>query len=165
MAKMGHKMITLCSAAIGIIYTSGYIVTEPVKVESAQASVPALKQQVAHKGSSIASRTVKKTYQDGTYYGSGANHIGSVEVAVTIQNDKIKNVQITNCTTSYSQSYIDGLPQQVLDRQSANVDVVSGATRSTEDFQEAVQEALIKAKQSNTSYSTQDEGDSTGYAE
>jgi len=138
MAKMGNKLIALCSAAIGIIYTAGYIVTEPTAKEIMQ-HVPS------------ASAAVQTKYHDGTYKGQGSNRIGSVEVAVTIKQDKITSVQITNCDTSYSESHIDGLPQQVVDRQSDNVDVVSGATRSTEDFQAAVDQALQQAEQGSTS--------------
>ncbi|PEA53933.1 FMN-binding domain-containing protein [Bacillus pseudomycoides] len=153
MAKMGNKMITLCTVAVGMIYTAGYITTESPKVEGAQASqkITELKPQYKEPSttSNRSTKNVKSTYKDGTYYGQGANRIGSVAVAVTIQKDKITSIQITDCTTSYSQSYIDDLPQQVVDRQSADVDVVSGATRSTEDFQEAVQNALLQAKQAN----------------
>lgn len=168
MAKMGNKMITLCTVAVGMIYTAGYITTESPKAEVEQTSqniTESIPQPKASSSTSdITTKKVKSTYKDGTYYGQGANHIGSVAVAVTIQKDKITSVQITDCTTSYSQSYIDDLPQQVVDRQSADVDVVSGATRSTEDFQEAVQNALLQAKQANVSYKTQNTGSVTGNA-
>ncbi|WP_339063026.1 FMN-binding protein [Tepidibacillus marianensis] len=87
-----------------------------------------------------------KKYQDGTYYGKGRNRIGSVEVAVTIKSDKITDVQITKCTTSYPKAYIDHLPTQVIARQNENVDIVSGATRSSEDFMNAIHQALQNAK-------------------
>ena len=86
------------------------------------------------------------TFKDGTYTGQGSNRIGGVEVAVTIKKNKITSVQITRCTTRYPQSRIDHLPQQVLDRQTAKVDVVSGATLSTQDFQTAVEMALAQAR-------------------
>ena len=155
MAKMGNKLIALCSAAIGIIYTAGYIVTEPTAKEMMQhvpqASAATQDSQVNQGSPSSSGKAVQTKYHDGTYKGQGSNRIGSVEVAVTIKQDKITSVQITNCDTSYSESYIDGLPQQVVDRQSDNVDVVSGATRSTEDFQAAVDQALQQAEQGSTS--------------
>lgn len=86
------------------------------------------------------------TFKDGTYTGQGSNRIGGVEVAVTIKKNKITSVQITRCTTRYPQSRIDHLPQQVLDRQTAKIDVVSGATLSTQDFQTAVEMALAQAR-------------------
>ena len=87
-----------------------------------------------------------KIYKDGTYTGQASNRIGGVQVAVTTKADKIVAVKITDCTTSYSESNITGLPQQVLSRQSTNIDFVSGATLSSEDFQGAVQQALQQAK-------------------
>jgi uncharacterized protein with FMN-binding domain len=53
---------------------------------------------------------------------------------------------ISECLTQYSCSWIAALPQQVLDRQSAEVDYVSGATQSANAFYYAVVNALKKAK-------------------
>lgn len=102
---------------------------------------------VANSGQSAGSSTTANgSYKDGTFTGSGSNRIGTVEVAVTIKSGKITAVEITNCDTHYSQSRIDNLPQQALQRQSNQVDNVSGATRSTEDFREAVRQALAQAQ-------------------
>lgn len=87
-----------------------------------------------------------KVYKDGTYYGAGSAWNGSVQVAVTTKSDKITSVRITRCTTSYPESYIAGLPKEVMQRQSAHVDLVSGATYSSEEFKRAVELALQKAK-------------------
>jgi len=192
MAKMNKKMITLCSAAVGAVYMSGYFVTQSSAstIDQTTAQIPTgpndnqsqIKIDSQSKGSNVASKDhddqVKLTthqlnksqphvvihkkhssqgskvvkqhtssiYKDGTYYGVGMNRIGSVQVAVTIKNDRITNVEIVNCHTHYSESYITHLPSQVIARQSANVDVVSGATKSTEDFQNAVEQALQKAR-------------------
>lgn len=145
--KMGPKMVALCSAAIGIIYATGYYVTAPAAVETA--AVPAATAgQAAQAGAAAksAAQPVKLTkYLDGTYTGSGTNRIGTVQVAVTIKNDQITDVQITACNTHYPESYIRDLPQQVLSRQNSAVDVVSGATKSTQDFKVAVDQALSQA--------------------
>lgn len=161
MAKMGKKMITLCSAAIGVVYIAGYYVTEPSEQNIAQAQIHQSQINIQNNQSKIDqtgsnspstnspssdTKQLSKVYKDGTYSGQGMNRIGSVEVAVSIKNDQITDVEITNCDTHYSQSYIDGLPDQVISHQSADVDVVSGATMSTEDFQTAVEEALQQAK-------------------
>ena len=53
---------------------------------------------------------------------------------------------IAQCLTRYSCKWIEGLLTQVVDRQNARVDVVSGATESTEAFEDAVLDALAKAK-------------------
>ncbi len=59
---------------------------------------------------------------------------------------KISYVAVTQCLTQYSCSFIQKLPQQVLDRQSVDVDSVSGATQSANAFYYAIVQALSKAK-------------------
>ena len=195
--KHRDKMAALCSAAVGIIYLAGYMVTDPSTASAVQAgSTPAavqshergmkeggnrfaargengmgrwrqggghgdrmqvprngFAQEGTRGGNSSASAPTSGsvpatgvTYKDDTYKGTGSNRIGSVEVAVTIKSGKIANVEITDCTTHYSQSRIDHLPQQVLERQSAEVDYVTGATKSVDDFKTAVQQALLQAQ-------------------
>ncbi|SHJ49980.1 FMN-binding protein [Alicyclobacillus tolerans] len=86
-------------------------------------------------------------YKDGIYQGVGTNTYGSVGVSVTIQNGKITQVQITQCTTHYPQSVIDPvLPNEVEAKQTWQIDIVSGATASTQDFAMAVYQALQAAK-------------------
>jgi len=85
-------------------------------------------------------------YKNGTYTGTGSNRRGTLQVAVTVQNDKITDVEIAGYEMHYSQSYIAGLPAQVLQNQSAQVDNVSGATFSTQAFEDAVQDALSQAR-------------------
>ncbi|MFY4776696.1 FMN-binding protein [Metabacillus sp. RGM 3146] len=215
MAKMNKKMITLCTAAVGAIYISGYTLTQPLQAERKQpdtaisAKLPASDSQQSpdsrsmpeskhYRGHEFAfsdnnqdqnqdqnfqssfddrssnqdnsssfsqdqnsssssssknnqasgsSSEAKQTYKDGTYTGQGSNHIGSVEVAVTIKKGKIENVEITNCDTHYSESYIENFPAEVVKNQSSKVNAVSGATLSAEDFEAAVDEALVQAQQ------------------
>ena len=65
---------------------------------------------------------------------------------MTIKSDKITNVQITQCDTHYPQGYIDPImPQAVVKEQIANVGYVSGATLSSYDFMNAVNQALQQA--------------------
>jgi uncharacterized protein with FMN-binding domain len=150
--KISNKMVAVCSVAIGIVYSTGYTLTMPTAAEivptstaitsSAAVQTP---QSNAGQKQGASQKQQKSKYRDGTYTGQGSNRIGSVEVAVTIKSDKITNVQITDCNTHYSESYITQLPQQVLQRQNEKVDVVSGATKSTEDFRTAVRQALDQA--------------------
>lgn len=147
-AKLGNKMIALCSAAIGFIYVAGYVSTEPSRIGLAQtlpvATSPTQPSQ-STSGNPTPSTVTNQKYRDGTYSGQGSNRIGTVQVALVIKSDKITSVQITQCDTHYPESDIDMLPQQVVSRQSDNVDLVSGATLSTENFQNAIQQALQQA--------------------
>jgi uncharacterized protein with FMN-binding domain len=92
------------------------------------------------------SKQTKRLYKDGTFTGMGGNRRGSIEVAVTIKNDKITDVEISNFDMHYSERDVVGLPNEVIQNQSSQIRNVSGATYSTEAFQDAVQEAISQAR-------------------
>lgn len=85
-------------------------------------------------------------WRDGVYTGYGTSRHGDIEASVEIRGGRIVDAKITQCLTRYSCSWIDNLPRQVVDRQSADVDYVSGATQSSNAFYYAIAEALNKAK-------------------
>lgn len=161
--KIGRKFVALCSVAVGTIYAAGYVITGAAPIAQAGTSVAqqvAVGHRQAHTGTtgsgtgSKASSTTKSgtapaihKYLDGTYQGSGSNRIGTVAVAVTIQQGKIVKAQISACDTHYPEAYINPvLPQQVISTQCSNVSLISGATLSSEDFQNAVDMALSQAQ-------------------
>jgi uncharacterized protein with FMN-binding domain len=72
---------------------------------------------------------------------------------VTIANGKISNVQITKVTTKFPMSRIASLPAAVVQSQSANVNVISGATYSSQAFKQAVQQALSQAQAAGSAQS------------
>lgn len=98
---------------------------------------------VAAAPAAAAAKTGK--YKDGSYTGTGTSRRGDIEVAVTVQGGKITAAEITTCGTVYSCARIAALPGQVITRQSATVDRVSGATYSTQAYQLAVADALAQA--------------------
>src|SRR5436190_171654 len=59
---------------------------------------------------------------------------------------KVAPATIAKCLTRYSCSWIDSLLPQVSERQTAEVDWVSGATESSDAFHQALADALAKAK-------------------
>ncbi|MDQ0202191.1 FMN-binding protein [Neobacillus ginsengisoli] len=162
MAKMDKKWVLLCSTAVAAVYSAGFFSTEAqaTKVESQQhaqmsiqtrlnkSSVISSNKNQATKSNVAASNNTqtKQLYKDGTYTGMGENRRGSIEVAVTIKNDKITDVEISNFAMHYSERDVVGLPDEVLQKQSAQVTNVSGATYSTQAFEDAVQEALSQAQ-------------------
>jgi uncharacterized protein with FMN-binding domain len=85
-------------------------------------------------------------YVDGTYTGWGTCRHGDIQAQVVIAGGKIASATIAQCLTRYSCSWISPLPPQVVQRQSAETDYVSGATQSTNAFYYAVIEALAVAK-------------------
>jgi uncharacterized protein with FMN-binding domain len=87
-----------------------------------------------------------KVLKDGIYGGWGSSRHGDIEAAVEIRDGKIVKAIITQCLTRYSCSRIAAIIPQVVERQSAEVDFVSGATESTNAFYYAILGALAKAK-------------------
>jgi uncharacterized protein with FMN-binding domain len=85
-------------------------------------------------------------YKDGTYFGWGTCRHGDIQAAVVIEGGRIASATIAQCLTRYPCSVIDTLLPQVAQRQSPDVDYVSGATQSADAFSDAVGDALSKAK-------------------
>jgi len=87
----------------------------------------------------------QSSLRDGTFTGQGSSRRGDVWVSVDVQAGRIANVTITRSTLQYPLRDIAGLPSQVVQRQSAQVDIVSRATYSSQAFKQAVSRALSKA--------------------
>lgn len=85
-------------------------------------------------------------WKDGTYKGWGTCRHGDIEAQVVIEGGRITSASISQCLTRYSCDVIGRLPPEVVQRQSAEVDYVTGATQSANAFYYAVLEALGKAK-------------------
>ena len=119
----------------------------PVQTPTIKDSLP--KPAVAQQPADTAAQAADKdhtVYKDGTYSGWGTSRHGDIQATVMVKDGKIVGAVISECLTQYSCSWISALPQQVLDRQSAEVDYVSGATQSANAFYSAVVNALKKAK-------------------
>jgi uncharacterized protein with FMN-binding domain len=96
---------------------------------------------------SPAPKTQTASLKDGTFLGWGRCRHGSIQASVAIEGGQIVKTEIAQCLTRYSCSWIANLPGQVVSRQNANVDLVSGATESTDAFYEAVSSALASARE------------------
>jgi len=81
---------------------------------------------------------------DGTYTGTGEGFGGPIEVEVTVEGNEIANVEILSHSESpdISDPAIEEVPQAIVDNNSTEVDVASGATASSEGIMEAVDNAL-----------------------
>jgi uncharacterized protein with FMN-binding domain len=84
--------------------------------------------------------------KDGVFYGWGTSRHGDIQASLEIKDGRIIGAYISQCRTQYSCSWVSPLPPEVVDRQSAEVDYVSGATQSSNAFYYAVAEAISKAK-------------------
>lgn len=85
-----------------------------------------------------------KKYNDGVYTGV----LKSIEVSITIKNDNILDVQIISHKedSGFYEEPFDQIPKQVINLQTLNVDVVSGATNTSERLINAIGDALEKAR-------------------
>jgi len=130
------------------VSTATAVASQPAAVVSASAP-PAVSASatpaVSARATSTATTTQSAAYKDGTYSGTGTSRRGNVSVSVTVQSGRIATVTISNITTQYPVSRIASLPAQVVSRQTAQVDNVSGATYSAQAFSAAIQAALAKA--------------------
>lgn len=104
-------------------------------------------------GSNTGTGTGASGYKDGTYTGSVADAVyGKLQVAVTISGGKITDItwpvypNSPGHTSEVSASALPALKQEVIVSQSANVNVVSGATQDSQAFQESLAAALSQAK-------------------
>jgi uncharacterized protein with FMN-binding domain len=92
------------------------------------------------------------TYKDGTYTGgSEPNPYGTVQVAVVVSGGKITDInflQMPNGESESQQITNDSAPllkQSALSKQSASIDFVSGATVTSQGFEQSLQAALNQA--------------------
>lgn len=123
--------------------------TQPVPTEP-PTSPPAAPTDVPPTAAPV---TAGSQYKDGTYTGPEADaYYGYVQVQVTIQSGKIANVnfvdypqdrrtsaRINSIATPY-------LVSEAIQAQSANVDIISGATLTSEAFMQSLQSALNAAR-------------------
>jgi uncharacterized protein with FMN-binding domain len=148
---MSRKMVALSMAAIGTIYTAGYVQTQDAADTLAQLVNSSSKSQRVRPGEgSVATasryRIVDAGFNDGTYVGEGRGRLGSMEVTIQIDGGRVTSARITWATMAYPVARIGALPAQVVERQSADVDLVSGATASAHAFIDGARIALNLAR-------------------
>ncbi|HEY5220615.1 MAG TPA: FMN-binding protein [Candidatus Paceibacterota bacterium] len=99
------------------------------------------------------SKSPSVVYKDGTYTGSVANAFyGNVQVQTTIQGGSITNVAFLQYPDTHSTSVqindqaMQYLQREAIQAQSASVNIVSGATDTSEAFQQSLASALTQAQ-------------------
>jgi uncharacterized protein with FMN-binding domain len=99
------------------------------------------------------STTTAGSYKDGEYTGSTADAFyGNIQVKAIIQNGQISDVQFLQYPNDRRNSIeintqaMPILTQEAIQAQNANVDIVSGATDSSQAFIQSLASALTQAK-------------------
>lgn len=92
-------------------------------------------------------------YKDGTYTGVAADAFyGNIQVQATVSNGKLTNIKFLQWPNDRSRSVrinqqaLPWLTQEAIQAQSANVDMISGATDTSDAFSKSLQSALSGAR-------------------
>lgn len=135
--------------ALGVYGTShGHTPKQPSAVQSSSTTSPS--DQTSQ--SSSADTTSPTNYKDGSYTGNSEDTpYGTVQIAVVVSGGKISDVNFIQMPsdqghsqeiTSYSQPL---LKQETIQKQSAHIDFISGATVTSDGYQRSLQSALDQA--------------------
>lgn len=100
------------------------------------------------KAETEAAPEVQGNYKDGVYEGTGKGNNGEIKVKVTVEGGNVVAVDLVEHgeTDGIYQTAEDLVIAQIIKKQSAEVDTVSGATNSSKGIIEAVEQALSAAK-------------------
>ena len=105
-------------------------------------------------------------YKDGTYYGTGTGFGGTLKVKVVISRGKITSIEVVeNHDDSSYLNRAEALIDNIISSQSTNVDVISGATYSSNGIKSAVRDALRQAAVSGNSQSVNAKTEDTSKTE
>lgn len=102
----------------------------------------------------------EEIYTPGTYSATAAGFGGDVKVSITVDANKISDVVVEgdNETESIGKAAFDQLKTAILDNQSAEIEVVSGATFTSKGVIEATEKAIAMAKGEEVSKATLQDG-------
>lgn len=126
-------------------------------VQIGNLTVPA---QMTAQGTYSTDTSKKGNYVDGVYTGVGAGFRGSTEVQVTVENGYIVDITILSYEddAEFFRQAQSSVLSQIISEQSVDVQVVSGATFSSNSIIDAVANALNIEKQTESSSSAQAQG-------
>jgi uncharacterized protein with FMN-binding domain len=128
---------------VAAIYAIGYGATQPARIPVKPTNaMHTIAPHLPAGGGPVAA----PRYKDGGFTGTGASQYGDLSVEVTVRRGRVASVEVTRATTFFPADAVSPLIPEVIARQSAQLDVVSGATGSSQAFREAVQHALGKAR-------------------
>ena len=120
---------------------------------SAQSSTPTNSNSTTAQGAVAASNQSAASYKDGSYTGPQVDaYYGYVEVKADIQHGKIASVQFLEypndrrTSVRINTTVMPWLQDEAIQAQSANVDVISGATFTSQAFRMSLQSALNSAR-------------------
>ena len=131
---------------------SGFARAASTMTPTASATSPTVTASRTPTPDSANTTTASGAYRDGSYTGIQADaHWGTVEVLAVISNGQIGDVQFTNYPNHRNRSLeinrraMPILMREAIQSQQADVDIVSGATDTSEAFIQSLDSALRQA--------------------
>ena len=132
-------------------FTMSAPAASPSPAAPSRAKAPAASGGASSPSSSPAPQALG-AFMDGTYTGPAVDaYYGTVQVAALVQGGKLADVQFLQYPSDRSTSqFINSqampiLTSEAIQAQSANVDIVSGATHTSEGFRQSLADALAQA--------------------
>ncbi len=145
-------------SSIFILAVAGYIIYQNMTGQTNIAAVSGNKNQPIVQTTTQATTSSENisqnggAYKDGTYIGSVANaYYGNLQVQAVIQNGALANIAFLQYpnhghSLDVSNSSMPILKSETIQSQSADVNIVSGATQTSNAFEQSLATALALAK-------------------
>ena len=168
----------VCLAVLMVTVLTGYKTPQEKKYEASETEdISQIKEALAKESRAATAETTKKNttkkgkkgaidVKDGTYKGSANGYGGKVTVNVTVSKKTMTAIDVVSApgeTDSFFQR-AKGVIDEMLTAQSTDVDVVSGATYSSNGIIGAVKNALFGTESNNATAAAANAGNAAGSA-
>ena len=168
----------VCLAILMVTVLTGYKTPQAKKYEASETEdISQIKEALAKESTAAMAETTKKNttkkgkkgaidVKDGTYKGSANGYGGKVTVNVTVSKKTMTAIDVVSApgeTDSFFQR-AKGVIDEMLTAQSTDVDVVSGATYSSNGIIGAVKNALFGTESNNATAAAANAGNAGGSA-
>lgn len=168
----------VCLAILMVTVLTGYKTPQAKKYEASETEdISQIKEALAKESTAATAETTKKNttkkgkkgaidVKDGTYKGSANGYGGKVTVNVTVSKKTMTAIDVVSApgeTDSFFQR-AKGVIDEMLTAQSTDVDVVSGATYSSNGIIGAVKNALFGTESNNATAAAANAGNAGGSA-
>lgn len=168
----------VCLAVLMVTVLTGYKTPQAKKYEASETEgISQIKEALAKESTSAMAETTKKNttkkgkkgaidVKDGTYKGSANGYGGKVTVNVTVSKKTMTAIDVVSAPGETDSFFnrAKGVIDEMLTAQSTDVDVVSGATYSSNGIIGAVKNALFGTESNNATAATANAGNAAGSA-
>lgn len=168
----------VCLAVLMVTVLTGYKTPQAKKYEASETEdISQIKEALAKESTSAMAETTKKNttkkgkkgaidVKDGTYKGSANGYGGKVTVNVTVSKKTMTAIDIVSAPGETDSFFnrAKGVIDEMLTAQSTDVDVVSGATYSSNGIIGAVKNALFRTESNNATAAAANAGNAGGSA-